>query len=917
MNGPGMTDDERFDFFISYTGRDEAWATWVAHQLQQAGYRLLIQAWHFEAGSFILDMERAVRQSDRLVPILSNEYLRKYYCRLEWAAYITKNNRNGENDENPRLIIPVQVEAIQDRSLLNSLVRVNLIGLAEHQAKDKLLDIIGNYTSPLYGRPDRIEGDGINFPATAGSTQADVEGTGAIPWPSSPPTLAIDRDRIQLILLGDGQIADEAVASLVAKLDGARQCNLLNSRLTADEQLTQIAELVKILDPEEVSDVLIVFVGRGIRLADADVYLHVQATDPGKPASTAISLKALLEQVQYGKPPRLRSYLILDAVDADGQAVGPLKPTAVPVVKNGPGHQGRRALAAISDALASPPWELTDKISHLGPLCLADLGVLAGGELVASDDSPAHLFGLVPSPLDWPQESSGQLTSWCAVISESDDSKRPEDSVRNTIGRLADYSLNALRSACARFKPAVHLESQPGKLPAGSILSSPGALARAVEQVCRADLAIFDLTNFEPAVMILLGIRAVIRRGLTVCVAGEHDAPWRTAEPPFHLREISLVTPPDPDALQARIQEGFRQLAQPGNDYRDLPCFDLIRAVPQDPQQRRIRAFDAASNPSILALVPFDARYVKHNWKRMRQDLPTAAKDVASRESPRSEETPKPLLQRTLDLDSPRVVSAQLFEAIRLTDFCLVDLTGARPNVLFELGVRLAANRLHPVVIIDPRFYPADDGEADHADNGDGAYTTWLGKMDSQLGMLRQLLQPVEYTPTAPGVFTQMVERHLSFRRSLAELPEATPAEPAGGVLPAGIYDLAWRHAAADDEVVTLPVAERLEAGGDALMISTTEGRKHLIYPKEHPLTEAADRTGLEYLIAAWLYLHFRKQAAGGTDAALTRQYNALTDKLADKLDGTTELSNAAFMKQLLQWNGTTNGERQADETDG
>ena len=46
-------------------------------------------------------------------------------------------------------------------------------------------------------------------------------------------------------------------------------------------------------------------------------------------------------------------------------------------------------------------------------------------------------------------------------------------------------------------------------------------------------------------------------------------------------------------------------------------------------------------------------------------------------------------------------MSAQLFEAIRLTDFCLVDLTSARPNVLFELGVRLVANRLHPVVIVD------------------------------------------------------------------------------------------------------------------------------------------------------------------------------------------------------------------------
>ncbi len=46
MTGPDP-DDNQVDFFISYTGSDEAWATWVAHQLETAGYRVLIQAWDF------------------------------------------------------------------------------------------------------------------------------------------------------------------------------------------------------------------------------------------------------------------------------------------------------------------------------------------------------------------------------------------------------------------------------------------------------------------------------------------------------------------------------------------------------------------------------------------------------------------------------------------------------------------------------------------------------------------------------------------------------------------------------------------------------------------------------------------------------------------------------------------------------
>ena len=35
--------------------------------------------------------------------------------------------------------------------------------------------------------------------------------------------------------------------------------------------------------------------------------------------------------------------------------------------------------------------------------------------------------------------------------------------------------------------------------------------------VAECDLAVFDLTGFEPAVMLLLGVRAVVRRGVTIC----------------------------------------------------------------------------------------------------------------------------------------------------------------------------------------------------------------------------------------------------------------------------------------------------------------------------------------------------------------------------------------------------------------
>ena len=90
-----------------------------------------------------------------------------------------------------------------------------------------------------------------------------------------------------------------------------------------------------------------------------------------------------------------------------------------------------------------------------------------------------------------------------------------------------------------------------------------------------------------------------------------------------------------------------------------------------------------------------------------------------------------------------------------------------------------------------------------------------------------------------------------------------------------------------------------------------TLGLRHLIYPTKHHLTDAAERTGLEYLIAAWLYLHFRKQAGGSTDTALAGRYDELTDNLIIRLLQTGEPSDAAFAARLEQWQAEGEGGQQ------
>jgi hypothetical protein len=878
--------DQPLDFFISYTGRDEAWATWTAQQLELAGYRVLLQAWDFGAGNFLAHMEEAVQRAKRLIAIVSEPYISSKWGRQEWTAY-------WKGDE--ALIIPIQIEDTITPSMLHTLQRINLVGLGEQDAWGKLLGKIAEFAGPpIHGPLDRQGGIKIRFPGVSYRILTDT--AGAQHGDEAPATsVPVDRDRIQLILLGAGKAA-EAVASFRRLLDipDERCRDLFGSELSAGDQLAQVTELVRGLDAEAVSDVLVVVAGTGSKDPDAGVRLHVRATDPSLPATSAIGLADLLESLQDDQN-RVRSCVILDVVDAQGEPVGPAAPAHVPVLTLGH-EEGGRGLVKIGEALAGPAEELARRLPHWGPLSLQDVVVLVGGKLVAHEGSPAPQVGLIPSPLAWPPEGTAGdgLASWCAVLSETDARRPAGESVDLVVDKLAAQSRNRLNQAYGRRGYAIQLEPSPGKLRAGNVLSSPQSFAHAVEQVCHAELAIFDLTNFEPAVMILLGVRAVIRRGLTVCVMREHDPPWRDAEPPFHLREVSLLKAPDRDAVEARILEGIRQLAQPGGGYTDLPCFDQIRRVPPDSEQRQSRAFDSERNPAILALVPFDPAYVQRNWTQIKDSLPATARDETIRlrgEGERGDEQePPPLLHRTLDLASPRVVSAQLFEAIRLTDFCLVDLTSARPNVLFELGVRLAASRLHPVVIVD-LDYPVSDTDAG-----------WLKSVDDQLRKLRRLLQPVQYTPTLLAAFTHMVDRHIEFRRLLRTPKDPRAESLLGGVPLAGVFDTAWRYAVDADEAVTMPVEEHLRSRGEAMLVDQTLGQRHLIYPTKHRLTDAAERAGREHLIAAWLYLHFRGRRNAAPDGEVISRYQALTDKLMILLDQTGDGADASFSDRMDEW---------------
>jgi tetratricopeptide (TPR) repeat protein len=123
------------NFFISYNSADRLWAEWVAWQLEEAGYSILLQAWDFRPGSnFVMEMHQASRMAERTVAILSPNYLNALYTQPEWATAFAQDPTGALGT-----LLPVCVRPLKTGCLLGQLVYIDLVGLDEATARERLL----------------------------------------------------------------------------------------------------------------------------------------------------------------------------------------------------------------------------------------------------------------------------------------------------------------------------------------------------------------------------------------------------------------------------------------------------------------------------------------------------------------------------------------------------------------------------------------------------------------------------------------------------------------------------------------------------------------------------------------------------------------------------------------------------------
>jgi len=128
------------DFFISYTQADKAWAEWIAWVLEEAGYSVVLQAWDFRPGSnFVHSMQQALVESRQTLAVLTDAYMQSGFGGAEWAAGVAQDPTGLL-----RQVVPVRVVPCEPPGLMRAITYIDLVGIQEADARQALLDGLGN-----------------------------------------------------------------------------------------------------------------------------------------------------------------------------------------------------------------------------------------------------------------------------------------------------------------------------------------------------------------------------------------------------------------------------------------------------------------------------------------------------------------------------------------------------------------------------------------------------------------------------------------------------------------------------------------------------------------------------------------------------------------------------------------------------
>jgi hypothetical protein len=367
-----------------------------------------------------------------------------------------------------------------------------------------------------------------------------------------------------------------------------------------------------------------------------------------------------------------------------------------------------------------------------------------------------------------------------------------------------------------------HVETKPVHIRAIDALASSAFYERTVRALCECEIAVFDITGFECAVMLFLGIRSAVRRGVTLTLLNDDS----TESPlPFNLSSLAPILmkekkkeddKSDIDMIAEALESGFTALQALPEVYLDLPAFDAVRRFEEPPSMKR-------PQEQILILRCLNSQYTGLVSNTLQTPLKTRfGKGI--------------FFLSKFEGQSPQLVEQRLYAAIRHTQVCIADWTGWRPNVFFEIGVRLAVNPYDPVMVLCTEKAPGWDDQR----------SEWPSRRDESMPALRNFFDP---TPFHLRETEQLGNR-------LSHLDENVPSQGTKAkISPRRTYLLVAEVIEWSREPGARPVLDLLLSEAKAIAGTHVPEAGDLKVLFNETLAEHARLAALELVVAAWYYL--------------------------------------------------------------
>jgi hypothetical protein len=354
-------------------------------------------------------------------------------------------------------------------------------------------------------------------------------------------------------------------------------------------------------------------------------------------------------------------------------------------------------------------------------------------------------------------------------------------------------------------------------------LSGPSQWKEAIRALCHAKVAFMDISNYSPGTMMLLGVRSVVRRGVTITLrTHEGSLPWNIREiKPVELHKLRFRQEAY-NLFSSVLRDAWQRFCtEPA--YSDLPVYDAIRSLSTADHSR------IPPTQQILVLCSFSDRHKNQNWPLIERTLQLASAELESFKGTMLE--PVSVI-RTLDMHSTTLVGHALYNAIRRSAFCIIDWTDWRPSVFFEFGVRLAASDIRPICLIEFEESTASP-------------------FQGQVEALLKLFTPIQYRiPEMAGVGNAIKQQFEAILGTATDTASSA-------ALP---YDETYRVAVdafevEHDQNIIPPPHVELRRLARTLRAPLEYATNPVLYSENIRIRRLAEEAALERLLAAWFYL--------------------------------------------------------------